>query len=58
MTFPAGKHDDQVDAAAWCVRLTLTRSAPKPKPPPKTESWRDRLGEFTEGAGVATHMAA
>lgn len=58
MTFPAGKHDDQVDAAAWCVRLTLTRSAPKPKPPPKTESWRDRLGQYTEGAGDATHMAA
>lgn len=58
MTFPAGKHDDQVDAAAWCVRLTLTRSAPKPKPPPKTESWRDKLGAFTEGAGVNSHMAA
>ena len=58
MTFPAGKHDDQVDAAAWCVRLTLTRSAPRPKPPPKTKSWRDKLGAFTEGAGETSHMAA
>ena len=58
MTFPAGKHDDQVDATAWAVRLTLTRSAPKPKPPPKTKSWRDGLGEFTEGAASGSHMAA
>lgn len=58
MTFPAGKHDDQVDATAWAVRLTLTRSAPKSKPPPKTASWRDKLGAFTEGAGVNSHMAA
>ena len=60
MTFPAGKHDDQVDATAWCVRLTLTRSAPKPKLPPKVKSWKDKMGQYLEGASGegASHMAA
>ena len=42
--FPAGKHDDQVDAVAWTIRLTLSRSAPKREiKEPKLPSWRDRL---------------
>lgn len=49
MTFPAGKHDDQVDATSWAVRLTLTRSAPRRPPPPKLASWRDKLGKINEG---------
>ena len=39
MKFPSGKYDDQIDATAWCVRLTLTKSAPKAKAPPPQTSW-------------------
>ena len=58
LTFPAGKHDDQVDALAWAVRLTLARSAPQlPVPKSKLKSWRDGLSTYLEG-GDAGHMAA
>lgn len=57
LRFPAGKHDDQIDALAWAVRLTLTRSAPKPQEPAKIKSWKDKL--TVEGAlSGTTHMAA
>ena len=57
MVFPAGKHDDQVDATAWCVRLTLTRGAPKPPPPAQVKSWKDKLNAIA-GSDGASHMAA
>jgi predicted phage terminase large subunit-like protein len=56
MKFPSGKYDDQIDATAWCVRLTLTKSAPKAKAPPPQKSWKDKLRELTSGQGG--HMAA
>lgn len=57
--FPAGKHDDQIDALSWAVRLTLTRSAPRDpreKNKVKTKSWKDKL----KGLGLegGSHMAA
>lgn len=57
LRFPAGKHDDVVDALAWAVRLTLTRSAPKLPEPAKIKSWKDKLltGGSLEGT---SHMAA
>ena len=58
MKFPNAKHDDQVDAASWCVRLTLTKSAPKPPPPPKIKSWRDRLTDFVANGPAPGHMSA
>lgn len=55
--FPAGKHDDQVDSLAWAVRLTLTKSAPRPKDfTPKFKSWKDKLKGY--GTSGASHMAA
>ena len=46
MTFPYGKHDDQVDALAW-IGLYLTElhtvHGPRRKPLP---SWRDKLAQF------------
>ena len=55
--FPAGKHDDQVDAVAWTIRLTLSRSAPKREiKEPKTPSWRDRLKVGYKGD--TSHMAS
>lgn len=57
MKFPSGKYDDQVDAAAWAVRLTLTKSAPKKRVPPAQKSWRDNLKALLGERG-ATHMSA
>ena len=55
--FPAGKHDDQVDAVAWTIRLTLSRSAPKREiKEPKMPSWRDRLKVGYKGS--TSHMAS
>lgn len=53
-----GKHDDQVDALAWAVRLTLSHAAPViPLRNDKIKSWKDNLNQYVEG-GDATHMAA
>ena len=56
LTFPAGKHDDQVDAIAWCVRLTLTRSAPTIVEAKPMKSWRDQLK--VTGIADVSHMAS
>lgn len=59
LVFPNGKHDDQVDAMAWCVRLTLQHAAPAdPAPKQKQpESWKKRLLRMLNGQGGG-HMAA
>lgn len=56
LRFPAGKHDDQVDSTAWCVRLTLSRSAPKMPVPKEMKSWKDKLKNL--GRGEGSHMSA
>ena len=56
--FPAGKHDDQIDALAWAVRLTLGRAAPRQSlPKVRVRSWRDELPGLCGGRG-ATFMSA
>ena len=58
--FPSAKHDDQVDALAWAVRLSLTQSAPLPLASKKQrplKSWRDRLKNYTN-TGDHGHMSA
>lgn len=57
MVFPGGKHDDQVDAASWCTRLTLNHLPKKPPPPKNPKSWRDKLRASIDGSGGG-HMAA
>ena len=57
MVFPAGKHDDQVDALSWATRLTLGHAPPKPPAPPPIKSWKDKLKGLTNGKG-GSHMAA
>lgn len=57
LRFPAGKHDDQVDALAWVVRLMLTRSAPQVQKPKEVASWRDKLRQMQAG-GRGGAMAA
>ena len=58
IVFPAGKHDDCVDAIAWAIRLTLTRAAPREeRKAPKLKSWKDELNGILSGKG-GSHMAA
>jgi predicted phage terminase large subunit-like protein len=58
MRFPAGKHDDQIDALAWAVRLSLLRQAPKENAPPPIKSWRDKLNTLSKAGFGAGHMSA
>lgn len=59
LRFPAGAHDDIVDAMAWCVNLCVGKSPkqlPKPKQPP---SWKDKLAAYTVGEfGAVGHLSA
>lgn len=56
--FPAGRHDDIVDALAWATRLA-TGKKPKRLPAPKSlRSWKDKLGKYTTGATGGGHMAS
>lgn len=57
--FPAGKHDDQIDALAWAVRLTLGRHAPRPAiKEKKLPSWKDKLRGLTSDKAGISHMAS
>lgn len=56
LRFPAGIHDDVVDALAWAVQLCINRAPPRfdqPKPP---ASWRDKL--VVGGLSDGSHMSA
>jgi predicted phage terminase large subunit-like protein len=56
LRFPAGVHDDIVDALAWAVNLCIGRAPPKPREPKKLKSWRDKLSQDASLGG--THMSA
>ena len=56
LRFPAGAHDDVVDAMAWVVQLCLGKEPPRMAVPPPIPSWRDKLTGFGNGQG--THMTA
>jgi predicted phage terminase large subunit-like protein len=56
LRFPAGAHDDQVDAAAWMATLAIGKWAPDHKKARPTKSWRDRLAGY--GSASISHMAA
>jgi len=55
LRFPAGAHDDVVDALAWAAYLCMGKEPPKLAVPPPLPSWRDRL---TLIGGGASHMSA
>jgi predicted phage terminase large subunit-like protein len=56
---PGCKHDDQVDALAWCLRLTLPRMVSQAPAPRARAGWKDRLGlENLTGVTGAGHMSA
>ena len=53
-----GKHDDQVDALAHCIRLATTKAAPKgPARLKEPRSWKDKLRSSMRGAN-GSHMTA
>ena len=63
LRFPTGKHDDQVDALAWAVRMTLTNAAPMPsvaggQSVEQGLSWRDKLLDSTHSRAHLSHMAS
>lgn len=58
LRFPAGAHDDVVDALAWAVQLCMGKEPPRLAPPPRLKSWRSRLDSIAAGSSGRTHMAA
>ena len=56
LRFPAGVHDDVVDALAWAVQLCMGKEPPQAYTPPPLKSWRDKLSESFAGSG--SHMSA
>lgn len=56
LRFPAGAHDDVVDALAWAVRLCLGKAAPTLAEAKPFRSWKDDLE--TGGDSGASHMCA
>jgi predicted phage terminase large subunit-like protein len=55
LRFPAGAHDDVVDALAWAVRLTMMSEPPQAPQERRIPSWRDKL---TATAAGGSHMTA
>jgi len=57
LRFPAGAHDDVVDALAWVVHLCLASPPPQRPEPPRLPSWRDKLDAMVSGS-TGSHMTA
>jgi hypothetical protein len=54
LRFPAGAHDDVVDALAWAVRLCMDKAPPRAAEPVKLPSWKDKLqGSESGGSFMA-----
>ena len=58
LRFPAGIHDDIVDALAWCVNLCVSKKPKPQKKPKELKSWKDQLNKFVGGPGGSGHMSA
>lgn len=56
LRFPAGVHDDVVDALSWAVHLCMAKEPPRLTTPPRLMGWRDKLAGT--GANSGSHMAA
>lgn len=57
LRFPAGAHDDVVDALSWAVRLCIGREPPARDEVVQPKSWKDRLS-VESGDYDAGHMSA
>jgi predicted phage terminase large subunit-like protein len=58
LRFPAGRHDDIVDALSWAVRLATGKKPKKRPPKKKLKSWKDNLGQFIGASHSGGHMSA
>jgi predicted phage terminase large subunit-like protein len=56
LRFPAGAHDDIVDALAWAVNLCVGKTPKQVSKPKEPKSWKDKLKALSRGG--ASHMAA
>jgi predicted phage terminase large subunit-like protein len=56
LRFPAGQHDDVVDALAWVVRTAMGKAPPTLEPEARIKSWKDGLDGF--GSEGGSFMAA
>ena len=56
LRFPAGAHDDIVDALAWAVTLAVGSAPPMAAKPKKIASWKDKL--MAADRTGASHMTA
>jgi len=57
LRFPAGAHDDIVDALAHAVNLCVNKSPQYKKEAKPVPSWKDKIGGFLGRTGVS-HMSA
>lgn len=55
LRFPAGAHDDVVDALAWATHLCIGKEPPRMATPRPLPSWRDKLAIM---GGSGSHMSA
>ena len=55
LRFPAGVHDDVVDALAWAAQLCMGKEPPHLAVPPPLPSWRDKLSIV---GGQGSYMSA
>lgn len=55
LRFPAGVHDDQVDALAWMVTMAVGKEPPRKQEEKAHKSWKDKLKTI---GGTASYMAA
>ncbi|WP_158276418.1 phage terminase large subunit [Acidovorax sp. HMWF018] len=55
LRFPAGVHDDQVDALAWMATMAVGKEPPRKPKTKEPESWRKKLSML---GGTVSHMAA
>jgi hypothetical protein len=55
LRFPAGVHDDQVDALAWMATMAVNKEPPRRPKTKEPESWRKKLSVL---GGTVGHMAA
>lgn len=58
LRFPAGAHDDIVDAMAWAANLCVGRSPRVMAQPKPIKSWRDKISSLGQLMGDSGHMAA
>ena len=59
LRFPAGEHDDIVDAVAWAARMAVDQpSAVEGKHLAEVKSWREKLNSLGRDTGSGSHMGA